>query len=68
MAETMSNENDNDNDSDSDNNGENDYYSERTFSFKWIRRPEIILAFLLRAPIDNRQLFASEGATLGGIN
>ena len=24
--------------------------------------------FLLRAPIDNRQLFASEGATLSGIN
>ena len=25
-------------------------------------------ALLLRAPIDNRQLFASEGATLSGIN
>ena len=24
--------------------------------------------YLLRAPIDNRQLFASEGATLSGIN
>jgi len=24
--------------------------------------------FALRAPIDNRQLFASEGATLSGIN
>ena len=38
----MTNDNDNDNDSDSDNNGENDYCSERTFSFKRIRRPEII--------------------------
>ena len=25
-------------------------------------------ALLLRAPIDNRQLFASEGATVSGIN
>ena len=25
-------------------------------------------ALLLRVPIDNRQLFASEGATLSGIN
>ena len=55
MAEAMSNENDNDIQwpmimtmtlaNDSNNNGENDYYSERTFSFKWILRPEIILAF-----------------------
>ena len=42
--------NDNDNDSDSDNNGENDYCSERTFSFKWIRRPQINYSSFYQSP------------------